>query len=454
MQTMPNLNKIPVEQYGDLFENIIPLIIFDKHNFNGVGRKWNEELLDLIQREFSSEGARRVLTLENKRQAQLEKVLDPLDNALNLSFDDWRNHLERFNLEYTEVLCRNPHYAAAFKICPKNRFGYPDFETSDETSGHIWKEEKYQTFIARLQSHDFSEELEFLGIKEEATELLLIELSLNRSVKELNLQKSLDALRDLREKFSNLIKLLLMDLFTADQRYKKSITVTAEEMIAHELDQEQYQKDLQEFSLNDLPYSQFFNYICLFNDDTVPEALREYWEKIFKPNMQTYKKMYEPYPSMEMWNELEQSESTLFRAVERLFVDLGFLCHSRATDYSKEYEKKFYASKRHRYCSELFDELIELEVGADGMRGVTLNEGDLPKIITCFSKPEQLEKLEYLGIKESFLEIVKADLRSRELWDESASNTSLVPLDDLRTARWRACEGISMLTCDIFKDEK
>ncbi len=449
--TVPNLNKIPIEEYANLFDQIYAMLVFDPRDYLEMGQRWNKDLLELLETDFSTEGGKIVLNLENQRQEQFEKILDPLDNALNLEFDDWRNYLEKFNLEYLDVLCRNPHYAAAYKIIHKNKFSYPDFKTAHSKIGHMWEEEDYKKLIDRLQSNDFSDELEFLDIKEETTELLLINHSLNKAVEKHQLQESLDLLRECRENYTILFRVLFRDVYTRDQISKKSKTVDTEEMIANELDQEYYQKSLLEFSTNDLPHSQFSNYIASFNDNNVPQMLLDIWE-VIKGNIHEFQEMLNRYRAMESWKELEQSESTLFRAIERLFVDLGFLIESVAADESEAYEKKFRKSERHRFCRELFEDLYDLDVSADGYRGVTLEQGDLPKIITCFSNPERLNKLEYLGLKETFLEIMDADLQSRELSD--LSDPECCSLDELRDARWKVCRGVSLLTADIFNKKK
>ncbi|MCP4296534.1 MAG: hypothetical protein GY786_13100, partial [Proteobacteria bacterium] len=101
--TVANLNKTPIQEYGNLFDQISGMIVFDKHQFLDIGQGWKQELQDLLEKDFRSEGAKRCLDLENKRQVQFEKVLDPLDDALNLSFDDWRKKLDKFGLEYWDV---------------------------------------------------------------------------------------------------------------------------------------------------------------------------------------------------------------------------------------------------------------------------------------------------------------------------------------------------------------
>lgn len=437
--TAPNFNLIKLQFLPEFIQGVFDdTVDIDQTETLEHLRKELELFETCVENYFSDEAGENLLNLENLRNELLEIILDRLDDHLNIHVHDWYHDLDQLRITEKEAMRRQPEFGAAIRLLGENREGNPDFHTALKRDGHVWDESHYRTLLNRFESKEFKPEEEYLGIAERVVELLAVDHRQQKLVDDLNKSEDLKELRSVRYRIYRDVTLLNCEIYIDTQRVKTKNNVRAIELIIDDLNADIEERQMLTFSLNDLPYDQFFTYLEGINDESVDAQFHELLTGEILPAVKGLRDAVAPFMRSREWKEIEESEAILFRAVERFMMELpgNTLCPG-AADYKALWEK-FESSPRFRTASELLEELEEAGVVIDRSfsRGDVPQASDIPRMIEFLTQPPQREKLEMLRLWPLFLEICESDARSRELIIPAMKKYKTVELDELRDRRW------------------
>lgn len=437
---IPNYNQIQIQFLSDYAEGVLEELESIDVDFavdsvkNGIERF--QEQVEHILRLPSGE---QILELENLRNEKIEEILDRLDDHLNISVMDIDDALATLDITVEKLISGVSGFSEACRLLGKNKVGDPDFPTHLKRGGHVWGEQRYRVFLNRLESREFEEELEILGIAEKALELKALDHRQLSFIDKENCAEDFKDLRKLRYDLHTELEKVYHAIYSEELFYKNINEIPAIELLIDDINTRNDVEYSTVDSINDLSYDELISQIESVEESTIPAEFSQEWSSMVDTDLALMKRTREYLSKDSAWNEFQESEQILLKAVERLYWELPSNLRCSEERGYESVADKIRNSPRYLMAMNLIqmlqDEGIHIDISY--ALGDVVDCSDIPKLVELVQSDLIQEKFDILRIRPLLKEIIESEEHSRSLIEPVIRQYNTISLDEFRDVRTR-----------------
>lgn len=384
------------------------------------------------------------ISLEDRRNQLLEKVIDALDDHLCFKVPDWDDDCTRFGIEHSEVIKRNSVGYAAMKLLRKDEDKFwPSYGSEHSVTGHLWEEEDFSRLIAKLAQPEYSPEIELTGIRESAADLVELERELNLYIEEHKIRETVETLREKRyvllRNLSMLPHLAGWELYDeeGERRFfasKKRRYCHPAEFIPEYYIRDREQKEMLMFSWNDFDTDQFFEFAKksvekVFSDDSMGS-----WEiGEIKGEWYDFRTLYDACVKSPEWEEFCEIDKEWWQLSEKLLLTVAHERYPFGADYERQMELHRSSGKAAAY--ENLSSVLSENYFAFFRRGESFYEQNIMTVLEKWDSPDQRKHLALFDAEELFDSLKVVNERCESLFQKIEPVLEGKDLGDLRHLR-------------------
>jgi hypothetical protein len=254
--------------------------------------------------------------LEGKRYSLWEKIVDKLDDNLNLEITDYYFVLEKINLTLKTAYGEVPSYAASWDLLlpgetPERRI----FPSRRHALGHYWMPKDMNTFIERLIDIKYKDLCEIAGIAADVAELSEIQQQFTVLSLISDIEVTLSSLRKCRYYICVGFCVAIKSDTDGLKRLKKHVQIDAGVLFEDRFFQRGERMRMEKWSVDTLPFSLFFSLVeksaqRLFEKEPDSGLYEDY-----QTDLPVLLKCYNAFRSHLLWEQFEKEEHAFYKEI-------------------------------------------------------------------------------------------------------------------------------------------
>ncbi|HMA65760.1 MAG TPA: hypothetical protein VKO63_11195, partial [Chitinispirillaceae bacterium] len=279
--------------------------------------------------------------LEMNRYQLWEKIIDRLDDNMNIRITDYYCELYLLDLTLETAYNEIPSYSASRSFFePADTTGEKlCFYSEGSAHGHFWNSGEMDFFIRRLINPEFRTLCEIAGILSDVNALELNQLHLDSALKTFSDCMLLNKLRESRYCISFGLSMYILVGQSPLDRYKKCNSIDASVLFEDRIIEMNERKRLEPFSIDMLPLSTFLSIVQQAADvfqQKMPDSTlyKNYLEDVSK-----LLKAYNAFKSDVLWDQFEKEEHAFYKELALLLDRITCFTQCYLADNEELYQK-------------------------------------------------------------------------------------------------------------------
>ncbi|HMA65166.1 MAG TPA: hypothetical protein VKO63_08210, partial [Chitinispirillaceae bacterium] len=279
--------------------------------------------------------------LEMNRYLLWEKIIDRLDDNLNLRITDYYGELYMLDLSLENAYNEIPSYSASRSFFESQDSNGESlcFYSEGSAHGHFWDPHKMDFFIRRLISPEFSTLCEITGILSDVNVLEQNQLQLESTLKTFPDCILLNKLRHARYCISFGLSMCILVGQSPLDRYKGCKSIDAMVLFEDRIIEMSERKRLELFSIDLLPLSTFLSIVLQANDVFQKRLPDSSVYKSYLENMPKLLKAYNAFRSDVLWDQFEKEEHAFYKELTLLLDRVTCFTQCYLADNEELYQK-------------------------------------------------------------------------------------------------------------------
>lgn len=283
----------------------------------------------------------RIDNLEMNRYLLWEKIIDRLDDNMNLRITDNYGELYLLDIKLEAAYKEIPIYSASRSLFePADATGEElCFYSEGSAHGHFWNSTKMDFFIRRLISPEFRNLCEIAGILSDVFALEQNQRQLDSVLKTFPDCMLLNKLRESRYCISFGLSMCILVGQDILDRYKKSNSIDASVLFEDRIIEMNERKRLEPFSIDLLPLSTFLSIVQQAADVFHQKMPDSTIYKNYLKDLPVMLKAYNAFRSDVLWDQFEKEEHGFYKELALLLDRITSFTQCYIADNEELYQK-------------------------------------------------------------------------------------------------------------------
>ncbi|MDG5813967.1 hypothetical protein QA601_02670 [Chitinispirillales bacterium ANBcel5] len=433
VKNLKDLNSLSHEEFLSTAEDVL----IDIHKINdklaeSIGQDMSAYRLSITSLQQLS-CWKEIDSLEKERYRLWERMVDTLDDNLNVEIEDPTMTLHYLQLTPESALYEIPSYKASWELLEPTEDGDRFFSSANAADGHFWEPPDMENLIRRLIDPQNSSLCEMAGILSESSTLQKVQLQLDALCSSLP-EDINDSLR--KKRYYICLGFSISNLFKSAT--KDFVQLDAGELFEGRIREQEQIRKLQMFSYDQIPLSQLSVHaekiVQQAYQKTNDSSLLKQFEEAHKPFIEVFSE----FKKHSLFEQLEQEELAFYNELRRLLDKVvGYIPCYNPEDPS--FWDKHIKSKEYKASKSLtsllnkspYDKIEYWEPDE------SISPHSIYGIIDEWSEKENLKYLMDIGATELYESTLQLNDKAEETADLIRQVYSGAKLEVLRFTRYR-----------------